>query len=146
MIAAGGRPRSALRRADFLRATRQGRRHVTPRFLVFTLDRPPGAAARLGITVTRKVGNAVRRNRIKRLVREWFRSCREDLRAIDVVVVARRDLPAKLTLDSVASDLCRAIERLGGSSGRSTDTGATCRPGSETPADSTLPAPSTRPR
>lgn len=46
---------------------------------------------RLGLTVSRKVGNAVVRNRVKRQVREWFRASRDQLEgAWDVVVIARR--------------------------------------------------------
>ena len=49
-------------------------------------DRP-----RLGITVSRKVGNAVVRNRFKRRTREWFRSQRSLLNPeLDLVVIARR--------------------------------------------------------
>ncbi len=45
---------------------------------------------RLGITVSRKVGNAVVRNRVKRSIREWFRQSRQDLECdVDIVVVAR---------------------------------------------------------
>ena len=47
--------------------------------------------ARLGITVSRKVGNAVVRNRFKRRTREWFRSQRSLLNPeLDLVVIARR--------------------------------------------------------
>jgi ribonuclease P protein component len=46
---------------------------------------------RLGITASRKVGNAVVRNRVKRSVREWFRRDRARLGAeFDIVVIARR--------------------------------------------------------
>jgi ribonuclease P protein component len=82
---------------------------VTPLFLVFILARSDGEAARLGITVTRKVGNAVRRNRIKRLVREWFRQRRAELDSWDVVVVAKRDIPDELRLSDVRGDLDRAV-------------------------------------
>ncbi|HXV36575.1 MAG TPA: ribonuclease P protein component [Myxococcota bacterium] len=66
---------------------------------------------RLGITVSRKVGNAVIRNRVKRRVREWFRHSRSALppRA-DVIVVARhsaRAMSARETarvLDAAALD------------------------------------------
>jgi RNase P protein component len=49
------------------------------------------AASRLGITASRKVGNAVRRNRFKRRVREWFRRRRSELDpSVDLVVIARK--------------------------------------------------------
>jgi ribonuclease P protein component len=60
---------------------------------------------RLGITVTRKVGNAVRRNRIKRLVREWFRCRQQELSPCDLVVIAKRDFPQRATQQQVAIDL-----------------------------------------
>ncbi len=48
---------------------------------------------RLGITVTRKVGNAVRRNRIKRLFREIFRQNQHQLdAALDLVINAHRGI------------------------------------------------------
>jgi ribonuclease P protein component len=76
---------------------------------VFLLPRQPGEEPRLGITVTRKVGKAVRRNRIKRLVREWFRTYSGTLGARDVVVVAKRDTPPDLPLAAVVEDLGRAL-------------------------------------
>lgn len=53
---------------------------------------PEGQAARLGVTVTRQVANAVGRNRIKRIVREVFRQNRALFPdGADIVVVAKRD-------------------------------------------------------
>lgn len=47
--------------------------------------------SRIGITVSRKVGNAVVRNRFKRRIREWFRAHRDELDPpVDLVVIARR--------------------------------------------------------
>jgi ribonuclease P protein component len=107
-----GALRSSLRRADFLRASRQGRRFATEYFLLYLFDRKDAGPARLGITVTRKTGNAVRRNRIKRLVREWFRETRKTTPSgdpapsgYDLVVIARRDLPDVLDLAMVRPDL-----------------------------------------
>jgi ribonuclease P protein component len=112
-------PRSSLGRADFLRATRRGRRVATEHFLLFVFDREDAGETRLGITVTRKVGNAVRRNRIKRLVREWFRSQTAEVGSCDLIVIAKRDFPEALKLASVQKDLDRGLRRWAKASGRS---------------------------
>ena len=76
-----------LRRGEFLRVQREGKRVHTPHFVVMVL---PAARQRMGITVTRRVAGAVGRNRIRRLVREVFRRDRAvfPLRC-DLVLVAR---------------------------------------------------------
>ena len=62
---------------------------------------------RLGLAVSRKLGGAVRRNRIKRLVREFFRLHGPELTLpLDVVVVPKRHVDTRsLDLDAVAADL-----------------------------------------
>jgi len=68
-----------------------GRRHSSGAFVLIV--RPTagrGRRARLGITASRKVGNAVVRNRVKRRIREWFRrGGQHQLRGRDAIVIAR---------------------------------------------------------
>lgn len=89
-------------RPDFL-AAQKGRRLRGPYFLLETLDRGlPGEAPRIGYTVTRKQGNAVKRNRMRRRLREAVRLMATgqsvELAGVpfkpghDYVVVARRDV------------------------------------------------------
>jgi ribonuclease P protein component len=61
------------KRFEFGRVRDQGRRVYTQSFVLQVCPNPEGAQ-RLGLTVSVKVGNAVRRNRVKRLVREVFRT------------------------------------------------------------------------
>jgi ribonuclease P protein component len=69
------------------RAQRQGRRRRTRWFTLCVLPNDLGHA-RLGLAVSRKVGGAVVRNRVKRRLREAFRRLRPELGGVDLVVLA----------------------------------------------------------
>ena len=90
--------------------SREGRRVVDPAFVLLVSSRDGellAAPQRLGITVSRKVGGAVVRNRVKRQVREWFRRSRAKLRTgIDVVVIGR-SAAAGLSGRDTKGILCR---------------------------------------
>jgi len=74
--------------AEFERVFKHGKRTAAPLMALHLL--PGGEGARLGLVVSRKVDKrAVARNRIKRVVRETFRHCREALPAGAYVVLAR---------------------------------------------------------
>jgi ribonuclease P protein component len=80
------------KRREFKRVQGRGKKIWGRRF-IYTIS--PGATqkTRLGITVSRKVGNAVKRNRIKRWVREVFRTHPHLFPdVVDVVVIAKRDI------------------------------------------------------
>lgn len=76
------------RRREFLAVQERGARVYAGEVLV--LCREGGAGrARIGITVSSKVANAVERNRVKRWVREAFREIQAELPPVDLVVIAR---------------------------------------------------------
>lgn len=75
--------------ADFRAVSRQGRRLIRGPLVVLYLPRPD-AGPRFGLAVSRRVGNSVVRNRVKRWLRESIRGERGDLSAHDVVFIARR--------------------------------------------------------
>lgn len=65
-------------------------------------------AARLGLTVSSKVGNAVTRNRIRRQLRQWFRTHIEQLpKGHDVVIIARSSAAT-----ATSQELCSAFARV----------------------------------
>ena len=102
------------RRGDFVRLHPSRARVHTPHFLLLIGEGPSvEAAARLGVTVTRKVGSAVERNRVKRLVREAFRLDPGLLpNGVDVVVIAKDGAPTLALADVQAEwDVVRGLLR-----------------------------------
>lgn len=69
-------------------------------------------AGRLGLTVTKKVGNAVVRNRIKRLLKEWLRHHGWVPTGWDVVLVAKDSAARQLHPSDFADDLTRILRNL----------------------------------
>ena len=86
------RRRRLSRSGEFERVYREGRSHASRHLVVYAFPRAEGddADPRLGVSVGRKLGGAVERNRMKRLLREAFWSNAESLReSHDFVIVAR---------------------------------------------------------
>jgi ribonuclease P protein component len=115
-------------RREIRRVYDEGRRVGGQCFLCFFLgdaggDPPPDRSARpgrprLGVTIVTKVGNAIVRNRLRRIVREFFRLRRAQMRdGFDVVVNARREAVDTAT-DALWVDLERIFARAGVLQGR----------------------------
>lgn len=86
------RRRRLSRSGEFERVYREGRSHASRHLVVYAFPREDagGAEPRLGVSVGRKLGGAVERNRMKRLLRDAFWANAADLReAHDFVIVAR---------------------------------------------------------
>jgi len=87
------RPRDRIRkRSEYQAIYDKGRRIPSGSFVLFVMKNGAGHA-RLGITVTKRIGGAVQRNRAKRLLREIFRRHKTELMSIDIVVNGRPGLP-----------------------------------------------------
>lgn len=112
--AAFARPEGIKQRKDFLRAAR-GRRQVTEGFVLQGVDRQDGEAAlRVGFTCSKKVGNAVARNRAKRRLREVARHVLPECGkpGWDYVLIGRRDKTADLPFGTLTTLLEGALARL----------------------------------
>ena len=98
------------RSADFRRCIKQGKRSAGKYVVVYAASNDLGHA-RLGAGSTKRLGDAVLRNRAKRLVREAFRLCKHQLPAdADLVVLPR--LPwREPSLDELKADLVAAAGR-----------------------------------
>jgi ribonuclease P protein component len=102
-------------RADFLRCYNTGRRSFSSGFVVFVRQRESGDLPwRLGLAVTKKTGNAVVRNRLRRLVREFFRLGQHNSPGgRDYVVVPKRGLnPLGLGLADISAELSPLLRAL----------------------------------
>ncbi len=92
------------KRPEFLSIQERGQRVSTARFVLILSVSSAADSPRLGITASRRVGNAVVRSRAKRLIREAFRATRELWPVgIDLVVIVKR-APGESKLESVVSE------------------------------------------
>ena len=80
------------KRKDYLRVQGKSERSRSAHFILLAAKQPGTVQkkARLGITASKKIGNAVARNKVKRGIREFFRIRREEVLSKDYVIIARR--------------------------------------------------------
>ena len=108
------------KRPQFLRASAKGRKAATPGLVLQAFRRDDGVAdTRVGFTVTKKVGNAVIRNRARRRLREAARLVLRDasgpvahLAAMDLVLIGREGT-LRRPFHALRRDLVSALERTG---------------------------------
>jgi ribonuclease P protein component len=95
------------KRPEYLQLAEEGQRLFSRYFIVvYAAGQHPDS--RLGITVTKKIGPAVIRNRIKRVCREFFRTHREQLDAVvDIHIIARR-----AATQAANNELTNCLEKL----------------------------------
>jgi ribonuclease P protein component len=102
------------RRAEFLRVASKGNKAAVGGVVLQAMPRADALPARLGFTVTKKVGNAVIRNRTRRRLKEAARLLLADrpLSGVDLVLIGR-DSTRKRNFITLQGDIRRALERTG---------------------------------
>jgi ribonuclease P protein component len=101
------------KRSDFLAANR-GKRYATPGFVLLVRDRQDdNPAIRLGITLTKKVGNAVIRNRMRRRFRALAQEMLADMgkAGADHILIGR-DSGIERDFDALRADMVKALGKL----------------------------------
>ena len=107
------RPEVLKQRADFIAAS-HATRAGTPAFHLQARNRGDGGGVRVGFTCSKKVGNAVARNRAKRRLREIARLVlpRHGRAGWDYVLIGRRDVTASHDFAAMQEDLIAALDRV----------------------------------
>lgn len=76
---------------EFARVFNEGKSVANRQFVLYMLEKKGQSHFRLGLSVSKRIGNAVTRNRIKRVIRELFQDFEEGLnQELDYVVIARK--------------------------------------------------------
>lgn len=106
--------RCKLRRSnDFRRVFSRGKRRASRYFVIYTLPNRL-EVSRLGIQVRRKIGTAVTRNRVKRMVREVFRKMKQDIRPpVDLILIAEAQIPKlrRVEFEALFREIVLGVDR-----------------------------------
>lgn len=96
---------------DFQLVFKKGKSTANRQFVVYVLKFPGRMECRLGLSVSKKVGNAVTRNRIKRKVKEVLRSLDDRLEQGSDYVIIARNPAANMTFAEIESSLQHVLKR-----------------------------------
>ncbi|MDQ0157766.1 ribonuclease P protein component [Robertmurraya andreesenii] len=76
---------------DFQEIFKKGKSFANRQFVVYSLKKPGQAHFRIGLSVSKRLGNAVKRNQIKRYIRQAFHELEDDLQQeYDYIIIARK--------------------------------------------------------
>lgn len=96
---------------EFQQVFRQGESFANRQFVIYILTKNDQDYFRIGLSVSKKIGNAVMRNQIKRYIRQSFLEMKDDLRTQrDYVIIARKPA-ADMSFSEVKSSLAHALRK-----------------------------------
>jgi ribonuclease P protein component len=102
---------------EFERVYRQGTAYRGRLFSVHAFPNEHGTP-RFGLSISRKIGNAVTRNAVRRKLREVFYSCISELSGNLDLVVSARPAAAEATFEELREEFSKSLGRVGGPVGR----------------------------
>lgn len=98
---------------DFQKVFKKGRSAANRQFVVYVLRQDGQVYNRVGLSVSKKIGNAVTRNRIKRYIRESIRTAESHfITGVDCVIIARKPT-AEMDFNKTSQSLYHALKRAG---------------------------------
>ena len=98
---------------EFSKVFNEGKSVANRQFVLYELKKEGQTHFRIGLSVSKRIGNAVVRNRIKRLIREWFQQHTEKLlQDRDYVIIARKPT-AEMDYTEVEKSLLHVAKRAG---------------------------------
>ncbi|MGM0887278.1 MAG: ribonuclease P protein component [Bacillota bacterium] len=96
---------------EFQLVFKKGESSANRQFVVYVLEKPGQDHFRIGLSVSKKIGNAVVRNQIKRYIRQAFLELKEDIQeGKDYIVIARKPA-AEMDFFQVKSSLIHVLKR-----------------------------------
>jgi ribonuclease P protein component len=100
------------KKKEFEKVFQEGKVIKDGRIVLYVMPNSLGVS-RLGLVVSRKVGNAVRRNRVKRLIREVYRLNKHLLKSsVDIVAIPRYSLPPDVKLSHIESGFKKLLAQI----------------------------------
>ena len=106
-------PRQKLRKSfEFERVKAKGCSHKTDAFFAQAHRNPSSNIPRLGIIATRRLGNAVRRNKMKRIVREVFRKNSDIIIPEAEIIILPRKKMSNLEFSQIETKFKESLKRL----------------------------------
>lgn len=107
-----GKINSLSKNRDFRRVYSKGKFASSPLIVTYVLKNRLGLV-RVGITTSKKIGNAVKRNRCRRIIRAAYMSIQQQLpRGFDIIFVARNNTPNVKSYD-ILKDMSYQLRRIG---------------------------------
>ena len=98
---------------EFQAVFQKGKSNANRQFVVYQLDKEEQPNFRIGLSVSKKIGNAVVRNRIKRMVRQAITELKDEIASgKDFVIIARKPC-AEMTYEEVKKSLIHVFKRSG---------------------------------